>query len=104
MDALRNIMQNVHSANEKADHINIKLAEQGETITRATEKAQDVQSQVKRAQAYLRYFARTIYTDKILMCMIFLCIVAIIVIIIMKIVKKNKIASVQDIISSVKGT
>ena len=102
MDALRNIMINIHGANDKADDINLKLAEQEETILRAKEKAQDVQSQVKKAQAYLRYFARQVYTDKILMCLIFLSMIAIVVIIILKIVKKNKATSIQDVITAIK--
>ena len=104
MDALRNITKNIHSANEKADHINLQLAEQGETIARSKEKAKDVQSETKKAQAYIRYFARQVYTDKIIMCLIFLCILAIIAIIVLKLVKKNKLTSVQDVITAVKGS
>jgi len=100
-DALKRILGQVEGANTHADQINLALHAQEETIARTKEKVYDVQSQLKRAREYLRYFAKQVYTDKLLMCMIFLCVVAIIVIIIMKIVKKQHLTTATDIINGV---
>jgi SNARE protein len=45
---------------------------------------------MKRAQKYVRYFARQVYTDKCLMAMIILIVLAIVAIVIMSIVGVNK--------------
>ena len=94
-------MRNIESANEKADAVNLEIARQDEVITRSKEKTRDVQSELKKAGAYLRYFARQLYTDKILMCFILLCTIAMIVIIIMKIVKKEDFTTVPDVVNAV---
>jgi len=102
-DALQNIMRNIESANEKADHINVEIARQDEVITKTKEKTLDVQSELKKAGAYLRYFARQIYTDKILMGLVLLCTIAMIVIIILKIVRKEDFTTVDDVVNAVKN-
>lgn len=94
-------MRNIESANEKADAVNVEIARQDEVITRSKEKTRDVQSELKKAGAYLRYFARQVYTDKILMGFILLCTVAMIVIIIIKIVKKENFTTVPDVVNTV---
>ena len=100
-DALQNIMRNIENANEKADNINLEIARQDEVITRSKEKTKDVQSELKKAGAYLRYFARQVYTDKILMGLILLCTIAMIVIIILKIVRKENFTTVNDVVNAV---
>jgi len=88
-DALGRILINVESANQKADNVNLALQMQEDKITAATEKVKDIQSQTQIAMQYVKYFARQVYTDKILMCLIFLCAIAIIVIIVLKVTKKS---------------
>ncbi len=92
-------MRNIENANEKADNINLEIARQDEVITRSKEKTMDVQSELKKAGTYLRYFARQMYTDKIIMGLVCLCSVAMIVIIILKIVKKEDFVTVQDVVN-----
>lgn len=103
MDALKRIQMNIHSADQKADQINLELHRQDEQMQKAKEKTQDIQSELKRAQKYLKYFAKQVYTDKILMCLIFLAVIAVIVIIILKIVKKNNITSSEDLVNALKN-
>jgi len=100
-DALDRIKKNVISADQKADHITMELHRQKEVTDRARDKAKDVQSELKKSKSYLRYFARQVYTDKILMCLIFLSIIAIIVIIILRIAKDKGMTTPQDVINKV---
>jgi SNARE protein len=102
-DALQRIMQNINSADQKADHINLELYRQEEQMQKAKEKTQDIQSELKKAGKYLKYFAKQVYTDKILMCLIFLAIIAVIVIIILKIIKKNNISNSEDLVNALKS-
>jgi len=95
-DAVGRILANIENANQRADNINLELQIQDEKIQKATEKAKDVQSQTKIAMQYVKYFARQVYTDKILMCLIFLCAIAVIVIIVLKFTKKNTIVVTAD--------
>jgi len=103
MDALKRIQMNIASADQKADHINLELYRQEEQMQKAKEKTQDIQSELKRAGKYLKYFAKQVYTDKILMCLIFLAVIAVIVIIILKIVKKNNITNSEDFVNALKN-
>jgi len=52
------ILQNIHSADQKADQINLELDKQGKQVQSAKEKAQDTQGELKRTQKYLRYFVK----------------------------------------------
>ena len=100
---MQRALQNIQSADQKADHINLELYRQEEQMQKAKEKTQDIQSELKRAQKYLKYFAKQVYTDKILMCLIFLAIIAVIVIIILKIVKKDNITTSEDLVNALKN-
>lgn len=93
-DAAGRILANIENANDKADAINLELQKQGEGIQKATEKARDVQSQTAIAVRYVKYFAKTIYTDKILMCLIFLCTAAVIAIVVIKVTKKSSTTTI----------
>jgi len=97
------VLADLERANEKADNVNLELQIQGEKIERATEKVKDVQSQTKIALQYVKYFARQVYTDKILMCLIFLCTIAIIAIIVLKFTNKGTSTTVKDA-DIIKGT
>ncbi len=95
-DAIGRILGNIENANTRADNINLELQVQGEKIQAATEKAKDVQSQTKIAMQYVKYFARQVYTDKILMCLIFLCAIGVIVIVVLKFTKKSTVVITTD--------
>ena len=50
----------------------------------------DTQSTLKRAQKQLKYFARAIYTDNFMICLLFLIAVGIIVVIVLAVKNKKK--------------
>lgn len=50
-----------------------------------------------RAETHLRYFARQIYTDRLMICLIVVIVLAIIAIIILKIIGKTPQASIDQI-------
>jgi len=75
MDALQRIMGNIHSADQKADQINLELYRQEEQMHKIQESTRDIQSELKKAAKFLKYFAKSVYTDKLLMCLT--CLVAI---------------------------
>ena len=102
-DALHRIKKNIISADNKADNVILALHEQDEQIGRTKEKTKDVQSNLKKSRSYLRYFARQVYTDKILMCLIFLCLIAIAAIIVLRITKEKGMTTPQDVINKVTG-
>jgi SNARE protein len=81
MDSLQNTLNMVNQANATADEINLELDKQIKQITHITEDVKETQVIIKRANEYLKYFARQVYTDKLLMCLIFLIAIAILVII-----------------------
>jgi novel plant SNARE len=59
---------------------------------------QDMDSTLKRAEKHLRYFARQVYTDKIIMCMLVLVVLAIIAVIILTIVKGGSDFQIADVL------
>ena len=89
MDALQRMLANIHSADQKADDINLNIHMQTEKMGQIQEKTRDIQSELKRAGKFLKYFAKSVYTDKLLMCLTMLCIIAVIIIIIIKFAKKG---------------
>ena len=71
--------RDVIGLNEQANDINKKLDEQIEQLDRIHGTLKDTQSVLKRTKVMIRYFGRALYTDKIIMGLCFLVIVAIIV-------------------------
>lgn len=71
----------LEAAHCTADEVILRLDEQEKQIKGITDDVKENQVLIKRADAYLRYFARQIYTDKFLMCLISLIVLAIVVII-----------------------
>jgi SNARE protein len=98
--AVGRILQDLNAANERADAANLELARQDEVIAEATAKAKDVQSQTKLAMQQVKYFAKQVYTDKILMCLIFLCAAACIAIIVLKVKSGAPIIATRDVIKT----
>lgn len=92
------MLGNIEAANTKADTINVELEVQNEKILSATDKAKDIQSQTKIAMQYVKYFARQVYTDKILMCLIFLCLCGLVAVIVLKIKRTTAIPTDGDVI------
>lgn len=82
-------MNKVEQGNELADQINLELDRQIEQLDRMYNTVKDTQSILKRTQHLIRYFARQIYTDKLLMCLICLIFIAIVVIIILSATGNN---------------
>ncbi len=101
MDALQRMLANIHGADQKADDINLNLHMQNEKMGEIQEKARDIQSELKRAGAFLKYFAKSVYTDKLLSCLTILCVIAVLIIIIIKLAKKSK-DNDTDVVSSTK--
>lgn len=104
MDSLQNTLNMVNSANATADEINLELDKQIKQITHITEEVKETQVIIKRANEYLKYFARQLYTDKIIMCMIFLVLIAILVIIGYKIFGTNSYTRPSDNVVLQTGT
>jgi len=94
---LQRALGNVEQANVKADNIMLELHDQEQKIGRIHNDVQDTKTQLKRAREYIKYFAKQVYTDKILMCLICLCIIAVIVIIGLKIFKDEGVKIDPDV-------
>lgn len=75
----------VHATIEIADEITLELHRQLEQLDSTTKMVKDTQSDIKKANEYIRYFAKELYTDKLIMCLIILCMLAVIAIIVLKI-------------------
>ncbi len=71
-----------------ADNINVELDRQINQLDKIYGDMKDTDTTLKRAEKHLKYFARQVYTDKLLICLIIFIIIAIIVIIILNIVGK----------------
>ena len=94
--ALDNIIQVVEQGNQLADQINLELDKQIEQLDRMEQTVKDTQSILKRANNLIRYFARQIYTDKIIMGMICLIILAILVLVILSAMGKGGNLNLPD--------
>ncbi|CAI2379276.1 unnamed protein product [Moneuplotes crassus] len=67
----------VHEMNDMADDQLEELDRQEEVILKINEANMEIESDMKRAQKYIKYFARTYMQDKCIIVLIFLCCVAI---------------------------
>lgn len=81
-EALDKIIGVVEQGNRLADEINLELDKQIEQLDRMENTGKEIQSVMKRANVLIRYFARQIYTDKIIMALICCIILAIVIIVI----------------------
>eukprot|EP01016_Furgasonia_blochmanni_P051680 TRINITY_DN8164_c0_g1_i1.p1 TRINITY_DN8164_c0_g1~~TRINITY_DN8164_c0_g1_i1.p1 ORF type:complete len:311 (+),score=67.27 TRINITY_DN8164_c0_g1_i1:3-935(+) len=88
-DALTRIQKTVNEGNALADDVQRELAMQEEQIARMTNTVKDTQSILKRTDQLIRYFGRQVMTDKLLMCLLALIVIAIVTIIILKILGKG---------------
>ncbi len=82
LDALQNTLDKVNQGNLLADEIILNLDNQIQQLDNMEKTVKDTRSILNRSQKYIRYFARQVYTDKLLMtliCLIVLVVVAIIV-------------------------
>lgn len=89
LDALDNIQGMVTKGNEIANSVLVELDRQIESLDRDYNTLKDTQSVIKRSQALIRYFARQVYTDKLIMGLICLIILAILVIVILSMMGKD---------------
>lgn len=88
-ESLQRTLEKVNASNQIADEIALELHRQLEQIENSTKTVADTRSDVKKANEYIRYFAKELYTDKFIMCLMILCLIAILVIIVLKIVNGN---------------
>lgn len=85
---MKNIVKDVEGMKNTADNINIELDRQINQLDKIYDDMKDTETTLKRAEKHLKYFARQVYTDKLLICLIIFIVIAIIVIIILNIVGK----------------
>lgn len=88
--AMDNIDRDIGEMEHIASNVNVELERQLEALDRIYNTVNDTDSALNRAKEHIKYFARQIYTDKIMMCLIVLIIIAIIVTVIMSIVGVGK--------------
>ncbi|KAL4441314.1 hypothetical protein ABPG74_013609 [Tetrahymena malaccensis] len=95
IETLLGIQGHVERFNEMADNINAQLDEQIRKLDQVNAIAKDTESELKRTQRFIRQFLRTIYTDKILICLIVLIFIAIVTLLILNITGITKKLSNQ---------
>lgn len=78
LEALENTLNKVNMGNALADEIMVNLDHQIEQLDNMEKTVKDTRSILSRSQKYIRYFARQIYTDKLLMTLI--CLIAVVVV------------------------
>jgi SNARE protein len=90
MDALDRIEKDINEMDQIGVEVQLELNKQIEQLDRIYDTVKDTETTLKRAQKYVRYFARQVYTDRCLMAMIVLIVIAIVVIIILSAVGVGK--------------
>jgi SNARE protein len=101
LESLGRTAKMVNEANVMADDINLELDKQIEQLQRTTNTVKETQVIIKRANEYIKYFAKQLYTDKILMCLMLLIVIAIVVVVGLKIAGKgDSIPQGQDSINN----
>lgn len=88
-DALRNIAQIVEDGQKVADQINLELDNQISQLDRMYNTIQDTITTLARSKKHIKYFARQLYTDKLIMCLIVLIFLVILALIILKAMGKS---------------
>lgn len=78
LDALENTLNKVNQGNQLADEIIVNLDHQIQQLDNMEKTVKDTRTILNRSQKYIRYFARQIYTDKLLMTLI--CLIAVVVV------------------------
>lgn len=76
--SLEKTLRMINESEIIAGDISSNLAEQEAKLKGITDDVKENQVVIKRAKAYLQYFAKQIYTDKFLMSLIFLIVLAIV--------------------------
>ena len=89
LQGLNRVLKNVHVMKDQANTINVELDRQINQLDSIYDNMKDMDTTMKRAEVHLRYFARQVYTDRLMMCLIVVIILAIITIIILKIIGKT---------------
>lgn len=84
MESLQRTLALVKASNQVADEISMELFRQLEQLESTTATIKDTKSEINKANAYIKYFAKEVATDKIIMALIILCILAAIAIIVLK--------------------
>jgi len=84
MESLQRTLALVKASNQIADEISLELFRQLEQLENTTAAVKDTKSEVNKANQYIKYFAKEMYTDKIIMGLILLCILAVVSIIVLK--------------------
>ena len=89
MESLQRTLALVKASNNIADEISLELFRQLEQLENTTAAIKDTKAEVNKANQVIKYFAKEMYTDKIIMGLIGLCILAVVVILVLKVVGKG---------------
>jgi len=84
-ESLERTLAKVQQTIAIADDITLELHRQLEQLDNTTKVVKDTRSDIKKANEYIRYFAKQLYTDKFIMCLIILCMIACLAIIVLKV-------------------
>lgn len=95
LDALQNTLDKVNQGNILAEEIIVNLDHQIQQLDNMENTVKDTRSILNRSQKYIRYFARQVYTDKLLMTLICLIVLVVVAIIIASAAGYN-LQSIQD--------
>ncbi|KAM3140249.1 hypothetical protein pb186bvf_007605 [Paramecium bursaria] len=83
LQAVQRMQGNIDQAQQIGNEILTELDRQIVKLDSMYDTVKDTQSIIKRSQKYLNYFARQVYTDKLLMCLIGLVFIGLIVLMIL---------------------
>jgi t-SNARE complex subunit (syntaxin) len=82
-DRVKNMLRMLHETKEIGNTVNAELERQLEQLDSINDHLQATESTMNRALRHINYFARTVYTDKLLIVLIVLIVLAVVGIIIL---------------------
>lgn len=88
--ALTRMQVRLEQAQEIGNEGLIELQKQNETIMKIDEKLNKIEATSQRAMGYVRYFGKTMMTDKFMLCMILFILITILTLIIVAIIKSKQ--------------
>ncbi len=88
--ALTRMQVKLEQAQEIGNEGLIELQKQNETIMKIDEKLNKIEATSQRAMGYVRYFGKTMMTDKFMLCMILFILITILTLIIVAIIKSKQ--------------
>jgi len=82
---LNRTLAKVKATHAVADEITLELHKQLEKLEKTSVAINDTRTNVKKANEYISYFAKQLMTDKIIMGLVILCVIAIIAILVLRV-------------------